>query len=204
MHLTKLTLDPSSAQARRDLGDAYEMHRTLVRAFALDEHSAPPRFLWRMEVGGNAWAMPVVLVQSVAEANWSVLADQPNYLQKPVESKLIALEQLVESGNSYRFRLQANPTVTRCGKRYGLVGEADQLAWLQRQGERHGFDLSTVLVAASDVLSSRKGSARISVRRTCFEGVLQVNNTETFSRALMAGIGPAKAFGCGLLSVAPC
>lgn len=204
MHLTRLTLDPSSAQARRDLGDAYEMHRTLARAFALDEHSAPPRFLWRLEASGNAWAMPVVLIQSAAEANWSVLSDQPNYLLKPVESKQIALEQLVESGNSYRFRLQANPTVTRFGKRYGLVGEADQLAWLQRQGERHGFDLSRVLVADSDVLSTRKGNARISVRRTCFEGVLQVKSPEAFSRALKAGIGPAKAFGCGLLSVAPC
>ncbi|MDT1028372.1 type I-E CRISPR-associated protein Cas6/Cse3/CasE, partial [Pseudomonas paraeruginosa] len=28
MYLTRLTLDPRSAQARRDLGDAYEMHRT--------------------------------------------------------------------------------------------------------------------------------------------------------------------------------
>ncbi|WP_308363657.1 MULTISPECIES: type I-E CRISPR-associated protein Cas6/Cse3/CasE [unclassified Microbulbifer] len=204
MHLTRLTLDPDSAQARRDLGDAYEMHRTLARAFAVDAHSTPPRFLWRLEVDSNAWTMPVVLVQSATEANWLVLAGQPNYLKKPVECKRLALEQLVEGGNSYRFRLQANPTVTRCGKRYGLVGEADQLAWLQRQGERHGFGLSTALITASDVLVGRKSNARISVRRTCFEGVLQVQNTEAFNRALLAGIGPAKAFGCGLLSVVRC
>lgn len=204
MHLTRLTLDPRSAQARRDLGDAYEMHRTLARAFAADAHSPPARFLWRLEAGGNAWATPVVLVQATAEADWSALQALPNYLQRPVESKPLALEEWVEGGGRYRFRLQANPTVTRQSKRYGLVGEAEQLAWLGRQGERHGFSVEAALVTASDVLSSRKGEGLISVQRVCFEGILQVQNLQAFSRALKAGIGPAKAFGCGLLSVARC
>lgn len=202
MHLTRLTLDPRSAQARRDLGDAYEMHRTLARAFVTDAQSPPSRFLWRLEAGSNAWATPVVLVQSAAEADWSALEALPNYLQRPVESKPLVFEEWVEGGGRYRFRLQANPTVTRQGKRYGLVGEAEQLAWLNRQGERHGFSIEAALVTACDVLSSRKGEGLISVQRVCFEGRLQVKNLQALSRALVAGIGPAKAFGCGLLSVA--
>ncbi len=202
MHLTRLTLDPRSAQARRDLGDAYEMHRTLARAFVADAQSPPARFLWRLEAGSNAWATPVVLVQAAAAGDWSVLQALPNYLQRPVEGKRLALEEWVEGGARYRFRLQANPTVTRQGKRYGLVGETEQLAWLGRQGERHGFSVEAALVTASDVLSSRKGEGHISVQRVCFEGILQVQSLQAFSRALVAGIGPAKAFGCGLLSIA--
>ena len=202
MHLTRLTLDPRSAQARRDLGDAYDMHRTLARAFVADAQSPPARFLWRLEAGSNAWATPLVLVQSAAAADWSALQALANYLQRPVESKRLALEEWVEGGARYRFRLQANPTVTRQGKRYGLVGETEQLAWLGRQGERHGFSVEAALVTASDVLSSRKGAGQISVQRVCFEGVLRVQNLQAFSRALTAGIGPAKAFGCGLLSIA--
>lgn len=202
MHLTRLTLDPRSAQARRDLGDAYEMHRTLARAFAADAQSPPARFLWRLEAGGNAWATPVVLVQAAVEADWSALQALPNYLQRPVESKCLVLEEWVEGGGRYRFRLQANPTVTRQGKRYGLAGEAEQLAWLARQGERHGFSVEAALATASDVLASRKGESRISLQRVCFEGRLQVSELAAFSRALTLGIGPGKAFGCGLLSVA--
>ncbi|WPC04508.1 type I-E CRISPR-associated protein Cas6/Cse3/CasE [Pseudomonas benzenivorans] len=204
MHLTRLTLDPRSAQARRDLGDAYEMHRTLARAFVADAQSAPARFLWRLEAGANAWATPVVLVQATTEADWSPLLALANYLQRPVESKRLTLEEWLEGGARYRFRLQANPTVTRQGKRYGLVGEDEQLAWLGRQGERHGFSVEAALVTASDVLVSRKGEGRISVQRVCFEGVLQAQSLDALSRALTAGIGPAKAFGCGLLSVARC
>lgn len=202
MHLTRLTLDPRSAHARRDLGDAYEMHRTLARAFVEDAQSTPARFLWRLEAGSNAWATPVVLVQAAVEADWSALQALPNYLQGSVESKCLSLEEWLEGGTRYRFRLQANPTVTRQGKRYGLVGEAEQLAWLERQGVRHGFSVEAALVTASDVLASRKGESRISLQRVCFEGRLQVTELAAISRALMLGIGPGKAFGCGLLSVA--
>ncbi|MBH3338061.1 type I-E CRISPR-associated protein Cas6/Cse3/CasE [Pseudomonas mendocina] len=201
MYLTRLTLDPRSAQARRDLADAYEMHRTLARAFVADEHSMPTRFLWRLEAGSNAWASPVVLVQSAQVADWSVLQGLPNYLQRDVECKPLELQSWIEGGSCYRFRLLANPTVTRQGKRYGLVGEQEQLAWLGRQGERHGFAVEAALVTASDVLASRKGEGRISLQRVCFEGRLQVRELTAFSRALEQGIGPGKAFGCGLLSV---
>ncbi len=51
MYLTRLTPDPRSAQARRDPGDAYEMHRTLSRVFA-DEQAPASRFLWRLEASG--------------------------------------------------------------------------------------------------------------------------------------------------------
>lgn len=67
------------------------------------------------------------------------------------------MRQWLESDISYRFRLFANPTVTRQGKRYGLVGEEQQLAWLARQGERHGFVVEAALVTFSEVLGSRKG-----------------------------------------------
>ena len=201
MYLTRLTLDPRSAQARRDLADAYEMHRTLARAFVADEQSAPVRFLWRLEAGSNAWATPTILVQSAQAGNWSAVKDQPNYLQREIESKPFDFQTWIEGGARYRFRLLANPTVTRQGKRYGLVGEQEQLAWLSRQGERHGFAVEAALVTASDVLASRKGESRISLQRVCFEGRLQVRELAAFSRALEQGIGPGKAFGCGLLSV---
>lgn len=203
MYLTRLTLDPRSAQARRDLADAYDMHRTLVRAFVASDAQAPPRFLWRLEAGANLWANPALLVQSSEPGNWDALQVLPGYLQRPAECKEVDLDSLVRSEQRYRFRLQANPTVTREGKRRGLAGESEQLAWLQRQGERHGFALQGALVSASDLLDSRrKGSAPILVQRACFEGVLQATRDDALRAALLDGIGPAKAFGCGLLSLA--
>jgi CRISPR system Cascade subunit CasE len=205
MYLTRLTLDPRSAKARRDLGDAYEMHRTLVRAFVDSPQSEPPRFLWRLEASKDSGANPTVLVQSEVAADWSVLETMPNYLQRHAESKCVALDQLIRAERCYRFRLLANPTVTREGKRYGLLKESEQNAWIERQGERHGFGVQACLVSAQNLFCSRdKGKPAVCIHRVCFEGLLKVQNEDALKRALVAGIGPAKAFGCGLLSVAPC
>lgn len=201
MYLTRLSLDPRSAQARRDLADSYDMHRTLVRAFVANETQVVSRFLWRIEAQ-IAWKDPAVLVQSAHAADWSALEGLVGYLKRPAETKLVQLEHLLQREGRYRFRLFANPTVTRDGKRYGLVAEDSQLAWLTRQGERLGFRVDSALVTASDVLKSRKGEARISLQRVCYEGILQVLDVDSLAGALSAGIGPGKAFGCGLLSLA--
>lgn len=204
MHLSRLTLDPHNAQARRDLADPYEMHRTLVRAFAKQESDIPPRFLWRLEPM-KTFSDAVVLVQSADAPDWAPLAALPCYLkQRQVQTKIIQLDDLLQTGKCYRFRLFANPTVTREGKRFGLVTEDAQLAWLARQGERLGFTVEACLVVNSDVVKSKKGTMPITLRRACFEGVLRAEAASGLIRAVRDGIGPGKALGCGLLSVAPC
>ncbi len=200
MHLTRLRLDPRSAQARRDLAAPYEMHRTLVRAFVRDADQTPPRILWRAEPVA-AWSDPVVLVQSHEAGDWSVFDALPNYLKGIVETRELRPEEWLLPDARFRFRLFANPTVTRDGKRQGLASEDAQLAWLTRQGERWGFSVEAALVTGSELLSSRKADNRISLLKACFEGRMQVRDPVLLTQALRAGIGPGKAFGCGLLSL---
>lgn len=202
MYLTRLILDPRSAQARRDLADAYDMHRTLSRAFVTVDAEQPMRFLWRLERDTNPWTHPTVLVQSRNAGKWDSLQSLPGYLQKPAESKTVELDRHVQAG-TYRFRLMANPTVTRQGKRYGLMDEVAQLEWLKRQGARHGFAVKAGVVSASHLLESkRKPGGNITVQQVCFDGVLEVHEPSSVRNALLDGVGPAKAFGCGLLSLA--
>lgn len=203
MQLTQLRLDVRNAQARRDLADPYDMHRTLVRAFVRDERECPPRFLWRLEPGQD-WSRPTVLVQSDQPGDWTYLCDVQGYL---ADSELPATKafdpgSLMDAGARLRFRLAANPTVTRQGKRLGLIGEEAQLGWLKRQGSRLGFEVAAALATDSDMLHGHRSGSRVSLRRVLFEGVLQVRDAEALCQAVVSGIGPGKAFGCGLLSLA--
>lgn len=200
MYLTRLQLDLRSAQVRRDLADPYEMHRTLVRAFVREAEQIPPRILWRAEPG-SPWSAPVVLVQAEEAGDWSVLAALPTYLKVNAETLTLQPEMWLHAGGRFRFRLFANPTVTRDGKRLGLTSEEAQLAWLRRQGERLGFAVEAALVSGSELLQGRKGDTRISLLKACFEGRLQVQEPAALMQALRSGIGPGKAFGCGLLSL---
>lgn len=205
MYLTKLLLDPSCTQVRRDLGDSYELHRTLVRAFVNGPGDKAPRFLWRLEQFEYLPMEPTVLVQSEIKGNWSVLERLPGYLLRSTQTKLVNLDSFITAGYSYRFRLMANPTVTRGRKRYGLSRRSDLDEWLHRQGERHGFAVRQHLVVSRRLFrSSQKITSTICLYQVCFEGLLLVRDKNEIRNAVLAGLGPGKAFGCGLLSLAPC
>ena len=101
------------------------------------------------------------------------------------------------------------------GKRVAIRREEERIAWLKRQGERCGFVLLDARLepagrsytdARADiggVLHDRGPLDRRLTFDTCvFEGALEVTNREQLVDAVANGIGPGKAFGCGLFSIA--
>lgn len=204
MFLSRLRLNPADPAARRDLGDPYELHRTLTRVFAAGPESAPDRFLWRRELAGDSTAGATVLVQSEQRGRWATLAERPGYAWSVEADKPVDLERFIRDARVYRFRLVANPTVTREGKRHGLVREADQLAWVERQASRHGFEVLEAVRGASErIVSRRPGRAAIVVQSVQVDGYLRVTEEGLLRQAVSTGIGHAKALGLGLLSLAP-
>ncbi|MES1941897.1 CRISPR-associated Cse3 family protein [Salinisphaera sp. T5B8] len=199
MFLTRLTLDLRHSAVRRDLADAYDMHRSLVRAFVTEGDEAPPRFLWRVEPEA-VWRAPVLMVQSIVEPDWRGF-EEKGYLKRAPEAKEIDPARLIQIERYYRFRLFANPTITQQGKRYGLQTEFEQQAWLERKGTKCGFEIQNVLVTASDVVHLKNDT--ICLQQACFEGVLKATDAPALQAAVEQGIGPGKAFGFGLLSLAP-
>lgn len=114
----------------------------------------------------------------------------------------------------------------RIGKRVELRREEDRIAWLQRKSPEHGFTLVTLrllpgigAVPPRDYVATRADPApaisgrvhgisttldrRLTFATALFEGELEVTDPAAFRDGLEKGIGPGKAFGCGLLSVAP-
>jgi CRISPR system Cascade subunit CasE len=199
MYLSQLTLDPGQPQARRDLANRYELHRTLCRAF---DAPASARPLWRLELL-RPGEPPRLLVQSRAAPDWARLhAEYPGYLAD-ARSKPLALADQLAPDLRLRFRLEANPTVTRAGKRHGLWREADQLDWLQRQAERAGVALDAAVVTREERLTLRKpGQPRpIVLHAVTYDGRLVVAEPARLAAALDTGLGHGKALGLGLLSL---
>jgi CRISPR system Cascade subunit CasE len=228
MYLSRLLLDPRSRAVRRDLADCQELHRSIMSAFPQTqqpEESARERFgvLHRLEVDRRGNRL-ILYVQSWEEPDWSRLV--PGYLEensnlenpacKPVEEKYRGLK----TGAVFAFRLQANPTrkidkknqkdgPRWHGKRVELRREEDQIAWLQRKGEQGGFELLGVRVQGQvkeQGRRQRRGSSDspLTLAAVVFEGHLRITDAGKFyDHSLARGIGPGKAYGLGLLSLAP-
>lgn len=204
MYLSQLQLNPRCRQVRRDIASPYEMHRSLWRAFTEAEQTdSTKRILWRLEPQRRGSTHLTLLVQSPQAADWQALqAAHSEYLVEQPAQKAIDLQ--FSLGQRLNFRLRANPTVCRDGARHGLVREPDQRRWLERQAERCGFRLAGFQVIDEGQVRCQAQQAKrtlywYSVR---YEGQLEVVQPEIFSHHWQQGIGRAKAFGFGLLSLA--
>lgn len=197
MYLSKLTLNPRSRQVMAELNNVYELHRTVMQAFPDDE---PGRVLFRVDERRGR-SEPLLLVQSQAAPDWAPLAASDGYLAAPPAEKEFHPE--FRSGQTLVFRLLANPTVRRNGSRQGILDEDAQIEWLERKGRRGGFAPAGVVPSPQGFVRTRKGGHQLTFYSVRFDGHLTVREPETFRQTVEAGIGSGKAFGFGLLSVAP-
>ena len=219
MFFSELFLNPRNRQARRDLSSPYELHRTLLRAFPDQDDGGSGRVLFRIEPNQEG-RHPTVLVQSEKEPDWSSHANSeyaelhgPKHVHFIGPTGRSAEEGegaiAVQRGDAFHFRLLANPTVKRNKKRHGLFQEEEQIAWLERKGQLGGFcfERERLVVVPTGRIRSQKNSGdgktttlfHYAVR---FDGVLQVEEPQRFVETLESGIGSAKGFGFGLLSLA--
>ena len=204
MYLSKLVLDPNSRRVRTEIGRPYELHRTLMRAFPSAEEG-PGRVLFRLEANRESDSL-MLLVQSDKSPDWRPLEEPGNFLLEPSQSKLFS--PVFHTDQTCRFRLRANPTVKRQGKRFGIVKEADQLVWLQRKGTAGGFEPFSVIASTernmTDKMTDRVGMPHhLTLYAVRFEGLLTVKDPVLLGQTLAQGVGSGKGFGFGLLSLAP-
>jgi CRISPR system Cascade subunit CasE len=204
MYLSQLILNSRQSQVHRELGNAHKFHQRIMQAFPDEESRKTPRkdwhILFRQEPDSD-----VVLVQSEIEPNWSKLPD--GYLAKPSEPKPFHLsESVLSAGSVFQFRLRANPSKRdkATGKTVGFYKRPDQLAWLERQGDRCGFRLlSADVIPSPNVFGiKKKGAAPIRIATALFQGVLEVTAPEPLVSTVQHGLGRGKSYGCGLLSLA--
>jgi CRISPR system Cascade subunit CasE len=210
LYLTRLTLNPRSREARRDAASAYELHCTLRTRLFGDAEQETGRALFRVERDPDT-GISTVLIQSHRAPNIAALPS--GYWLHPPEVRSDYAEKLrtITTGQYLRFRLLANPTVKRRnaeGKpaRYGLHKETEQQGWLARKLNDNGaklIDFAVNRIAVQDFRKhngDEKSQTHFAVR---FDGVLQVVDPDTLRAAIAGGVGSAKGYGFGLLSIAP-
>jgi len=197
MYLARLRLNQSRI-ATLWASNPYRVHQRLMMACDGD-----PRLLFRIEDTPEGETQ--VLVQSHVEPNWQLAFHDFDVLRCPPEHKAFDLH--LQPGRVYRFRLLANPTVKRNGNRLGLFKEEDQRSWLTRKMEDAGAKLVSTIAAPRGLQRCDKNPAKDEHVAThfavLFEGVLQAQDPGRLKEVVECGIGAAKGYGFGLLSLAP-
>lgn len=223
MYLTRMRLNTARRGSKKLLGSPQAMHAAVLHGFP-GENSAPgdgARTLWRLDRGARHDALLYVL--SATEPDLTHLVEQAGWPTRPGgwETRPYgSLLNRLETGQRWAFRLTANPVRTargpgqKPGERSRTVREVtakQQTEWLLRKAEGNGFTVppgktgepNMMLKEREQLRFQRAGSKQpVSLSIATFEGVLEVKEPEAMRRAMTAGIGRAKAYGCGLLTLA--
>jgi CRISPR system Cascade subunit CasE len=231
VYLSRLFLDNRNRQVRRDLADCHQLHRTILQAFGDVPNGTTARtyfdLLFRAEAIADRPELTRLLVQSTTAPDWShikqgYLGEAPDNTANPSQRTLDADYKRITVGMPLIFRLRANPTKRisdrtpgrtdpLVGKRVELLREADQIEWIQRKGQIHGFrvletytspDVPDVRITRGEKTHGRKPGKYLSFGAITFNGRLEVTDADGFRAALIQGIGSGRAFGFGLLSIA--
>lgn len=226
--LSRLVLEPRSRDVQKDLADVQRLHSRVMSGFPSGQEGARQKFGVLFRVDGGAGV--VLLVQSRVRPTWDLptgylAADWLDASAPTVATtSLEGLFARCGEGAQLRFRLRANPTRfidsktgedgKRRGKRVPLRKEESRLGWLQRKASDGGFVVEDVRqadeVAVPDVVQQEPGvvrgwrdGRRITLEGVVFEGRLRVQDAGRFRTTLLEGVGRGRAYGFGLLSVAP-
>lgn len=230
VYLSQVALNPHARATGRVLADLYALHQFVYAAFAGAAPGEVGRVLFRLDTGvGSARSEPILLVQSERAPEWDRLSGQVCCVRGPKvwEPRFETGQRL-----RFRLRASPTKRVAlprdhpqRGNQRIGLVTRREQADWLSRQGERCGFALcdpprdwfdafegseprQAVQIVSMDHLKGQKLSSVTGKSTTLthltadFDGLLRVTCPASLSAAVTAGIGPGKAFGLGLLSLA--
>lgn len=226
MYLTRMPLNAARWETRRLMASPYRLHAAVEAAF-------PPgmvagdggRVLWRLDKRADepqAFWLYIVspekpdLTHVVEQAGWPVherLWETKDY--QPFLDRL-------ENGQRWEFRLKANPVrkvrkdkgrrpdESVVGTLQGHVTVEQQVEWLMSRAEAHGFELPfdanekpAVIVSQRNREVFRRGSDEVTLSTAVYDGTLTVTDADLLRAALCQGIGRAKGFGCGLLTIAP-
>ncbi len=188
--------------------DPYQLHKKIWRLFPGQEDEERT-FLFRVESLGEVGAQRILLQSKdkpqAASGDLLLLQSKEiNFLNVNTQSRL-------------RFMLMANPTKkikdkngkqTNQGKvRVPLIDELEIINWLKRQLQDCAVvSENEISILRKDLLAFRKMKEKQQhfgkIQTVTYAGIMAVSDPELLIKKIESGFGPAKSFGCGMLSIA--
>lgn len=201
MYLSRIELNIGLRATMKALVSPSKFHGAIESSFSGDR----ARRLWRID---DLHGKKYLLLLSESIPNLSHFAEQFGYLEKYETKGYSALLAKIRNGENWRFRLTANPTVSKShGKIMAHITPEYQKKWLMDRAERCGFSVNVnefqTVQSKWYNFSKKDGdkSANIRLLSVTFEGLLTVTDAEKFKETLCRGIGREKAYGQGLLTI---
>ncbi|MGH8246517.1 MAG: type I-E CRISPR-associated protein Cas6/Cse3/CasE [Gammaproteobacteria bacterium] len=205
-YLAQITVDFATV-ARLHIRDAYDWHQRVWQCFP-GRDGQQRNFLTRFDHRREGFRLLIVSPVEPVRPDWCP-PDSECWKTKSIPGAYFTRCR-------YAFQLCANPTrkvavqnpdgsFKNNGRRVPLGTREQLVAWINRKGEQGGFavDENTLRTFSRGREYFEKNGMRGLHSAVEFQGVLTVTDAQRFHETFTRGVGSAKAFGFGLLVIAP-
>jgi CRISPR system Cascade subunit CasE len=226
MYLSRVEINPYRRETMRALASPQVLHAVVESSFPSLPDPDGKRNLWRVDKLGNSL---YILVQSRIKPDFTHLVEQfgwPASEQTWETKDYDPFLSRLQMSQQWRFRLRANPVHSikkeasgpDRGQVLSHITVDQQKKWLSDRSRQHGFKIEEGIggsdsadaemrqggfdIVQREMKKFQRGGRPVTLSMVTFEGVLTVENSEVFVNTLIHGIGRAKAYGCGLLTLA--
>ena len=199
MYLSKISLDLRSASVRQALYDCADMHRNIQKLFSDSRKEAG--VLYRVYSDKSGSSIYVQSEQAPVESE----EVRRNGMKITASREVSAIENSFIQGRQFGFNLLTMPCkkvsdgFSKNSRRRILRLSEERMDWLIKKGRDNGFLILNAEETEGEILHSSKKSNEMYLHTTKFTGLLQITDTEQFTKAWRHGIGPDKAYGLGML-----
>ena len=205
LHLTQILVAYEDAVRLLRIRDTYDWHQRIWQAF-VGYDDEPRSFLIRVDRQEEAYRVLILSRTVPSKPDW---CPTDCFGTKSVPEEYFTRRR-------YRFCLLANPTKKlrvdnadgtrkKNGRRVPLVQREELVEWLMRKAEAGGFQVTpeSLRTVPKGREFFHKSGAHGTHTAVEFQGELVVTDPGQFRATVAHGIGSAKAFGFGLLVIAP-
>lgn len=216
-YLNKLLLNPTNSQVQTDLGNFYDLHRTLKTT--LIKSGYQNRFLFRVDYQITDKPINLLLQTEMPVDLLSGSFPSGYLLDAKLNKDISGLLNVLRQGMVLKFYYRANPVakIRSDNKKHPskvplvhpttLVKEEriyqGYLDWLLEKAKESGFEIISTDIVRTNTFIWRKNSKSVSVPLFVvdYEGLLKVKDENKLYEAIVKGIGPSKSLGMGMLSL---
>lgn len=193
MYYTRIIANARHPKFKDDRQNAYLQHRRIESLFPEHKRSTA-NALFR-------WEEPTIFVQSSIEPQFDLL---PQNYSRDVQTKYLDLEQLLKPDQWLEFRLLADTSSIEKETRRRKPRDPEKLPhWLITRLDGAAKLDEYYAIQQGPYLLVNRHEKQWKLRPTSFSGYLQVISPEQLTLVITTGLGRSRAYGCGLMQIAP-
>ena len=216
MYLSRIAINPYLPAARNMLGNTYDIHTSVMSMFTTyrkDESGRETRRrggsgvpLWRLDTARDSISL---LMVSGDKPHTSEFAQKYGWDDGTDGAVTVAAYdtflESIRDGESYSFRTTMNMATRASDGRIKVATSYNaKTVWSYTAASLNGFSIKGVPFIESLVDTFEKPNGdKVTLDKSTVAGNLIVTDADALRSALVAGIGRGKAYGCGLITLAP-